>query len=620
MSATLATSIVIGAALAGGFKSTIGSAVSSVGQLNHAVGGLGSALVAVGAAWGTLRGIGALASMASDLDHQLAATGITAGMTREEVAQLRDDLRDLAVPEKTNQSVQELQRGFNALVSAGLDQAAAKAALPALGRTATAAQADIEDLSKTAFVLMDTLKVQPGALTAELDRLSFAGKAGAFELKDMARAFPTLGAAAKNLGLQGSEAVATLAAGLQMAKKGAADPAQAANNMANFMAKATAPDTVKRFQAHGVNLKRVLKEAMTNGENPMEVLLAKVQQMTKGDPFKIGELFGDIQVMDFLKPMLANMEEYKQLKADIMNKSGGTVDQDFARMMETNKELTKGFANAATKLGEAVGHSLLPPLNMVLTVITPIVEVLADVANASPVTTAAIVALGAGLTILPPAIAAAKMAWMAFDKSVKISPVGLAIGALVLAGTLLIDHWDAVKGFFIRIWDGVKENFSGFIKFLGPIGWAASAIIDNWQAVKEFMEPLFGGIADAWDVAGAKIMALWDKVSAPFNAVKEFLGFGDTPAEDVPQAAAPSQPAAQPGEAMNAAEQRGQAAMARTSPNAAAAAPAASGGDAAVKRIEVILSLPPGMRADVKSSAPGVSVIARTGPAMAGAN
>ncbi|MCQ6483119.1 hypothetical protein NPN19_25130, partial [Vibrio parahaemolyticus] len=34
--------------------------------------------------------------------------------------------------------------------------------------------------------------------------------------------------------------------------------------------------------------------------------------------FNLGEMFGDAQTVEFLAPMLANMEEYRQLKASAM--------------------------------------------------------------------------------------------------------------------------------------------------------------------------------------------------------------------------------------------------------------------------------------------------------------
>lgn len=658
---SLATNIIIGAALAGGFNSTIGSAVGGIGQINRAAGELSGTLLQVGQAWASLHAIGAAVSQASDFEHELKQAGITADMTNEQIAGLKNQLRGLAVPERTNQSMQDLLKGFTALVSAGLDKDKASAMVEALGRTATAAQASVDDLAKTAFVLTDTLGVAPEGMGKALDQLAFAGKQGAFELKDMARYFPTLGAAAKGLGLQGTEAVTTLGAALQIAKKGAADPSEAANNMKNFMAKIMAPETLKKFKEHGVDLVKVRNEAIAKGGNPFEALLEQVNKKTKGGQVDLlGQFFGDMQVQDFLKPMLANLEEYKRLKGDIAGASG-TVDTDFARMMETNKELLKGFNSQLGKLGEAVGSALLPPFNMALKAITPVMTVLGDMANASPATTAAIVAVGAAFTLLPPAITLATVAWKVLSTSVIASPIGLAIGAIAVGAGLIIDNWSAVQSFFSTIWNGVAEHWRTILAFTGPIGWAAIKIIDNWSQLKTFamgmwegistkwaalvevvapigktitgiFEAVWGKVTATWDAGVANIMAIWDKVRGPLTDFAKMMGWVDPKGETMPTVgaavAAKVNPAndnqVMPGKGIAAAEAKGAQVMAKGSD--ASAAGQASGqavaqtSAAAPQRVEVVLTLPPGMRADVRGASPGVTVIARTGQSMAGGN
>lgn len=660
---SLATNIIIGAALAGGFNSTIGSAVGGIGQINRAAGELSGTLLQVGQAWASLHVIGAAVSQASDFEHELKQAGITADMTNEQIAELKGQLRGLAVPERTNQSMQDLLKGFSALVSAGMNKDKASAMMEALGRTATAAQANVDDLAKTAFVLNDTLGVAPEGMGKALDQLAFAGKQGAFELKDMARYFPTLGSAAKGLGLQGTEAVTTLGAALQIAKKGAADPSEAANNMKNFMAKIMAPETLKKFKEHGVDLVKVRDEAIAKGGNPFEALLEQVNTKTKGGQIDLlGQFFGDMQVQDFLKPMLANMEEYKKLKADIAGASG-TVDTDFARMMETNKELLKGFNSQLGKLGEAVGSALLPPFNMALRVITPVVTVLGDMANASPTTTAAIVAVGAAITLLPPALTLATVAWRVLSASVMANPIGLAVGAIAIGAGLIIDNWGAVKSFSSTIWNGVTEHWRTILAVTGPIGWAAIKIIDNWSQLRTFamgmwegisakwaelvdavapvgeaitgiFTSVWGNITKIWDDGVAAILAIWDKVRGPLTDFAKMMGWADPKGESMPASAGTAVATndnqandnqVKPGAGIAAAEAKGAQVMAKgadasRSTASAGSQAAAQGAAAAPQRVEVVLMLPPGMRADVRGNTPGTTVIARTGPSMAGGN
>ncbi len=343
MSAEMAVNVLVGATLSGSFGNTLGSAIGQIGQLTAAAALIGSAV-----------------SGAMDFEHTLMQTGITGGMTDEAIKSLRTTLRDLSVPESTNQSVEQLEKGFNALVSAGMATDKAIDSLHSIGRTATATGASVEDLSKTAYVLVETLGVAPDALSKELDALAYAGKEGAFELKDMAQYFPMLGAGAKNLGLKGSDAVATMAAALQIAKRGAGDPSEAATNMANFTKALTSPNVLKNAKKAGINIKKIMKDAWAKGENPMDAVLDKIKEKTKGDPFKISKIFQDAQVQNFLKPMLADLDDYKQLKKDIASQSMGSVDTDYARMMTTVKEQALGLGNEIANLSDSIGKALLP--------------------------------------------------------------------------------------------------------------------------------------------------------------------------------------------------------------------------------------------------------------------
>lgn len=676
----LATNIVIGAALAGSFNSNIGHAVAGIGQINNAVSQLGGALAQVGGAWASLRGIGSAVSMASDLEHELMKAGVTADMTNEQIAALKEQLRGLSVPERTNQSMQELLKGFGALVSAGMDKDRASAMLEALGRTATASQASMEDLAKTAFILNDTLGVAPEAMGKALDQLAFAGKQGAFELKDMARYFPVLGAAAKEAGIQGEEAVATLGAALQMAKKGAADPSEAANNMKNFLAKMMAPETINKFKEHGVNVTKIFSDAMKKGENPIEVMLKKIDGMLGSDvtnrKARLGALFGDMQVQDFIRPMLANMGDYKKLKSDIM-KSSGTVDTDFARMMETNKELTTGFTVQLGKLGEAIGSALVPPMNLALKAITPIVTVLGEMATNSPATTAALVTFGSAVTLLPPAIGAVTVAWSILSKSMIASPIGLAIGAVAVGAGLIIDNWGAVKSFFSTIWNGVAEHWRTILAFTGPIGWMAIKIVDNFELIRSTALSLWNGVAEkwgelmtavapigeaisgvfegvwtkvtaAWDAGVSNIMAIWERVRGPLTDFAKMMGWiapdgGKIPAigsavrppaandnavnDNIPQVGSVVAVAnggtvmAPPGAGLAVSEARGAAIMGGSaSSGSASVGPTSGGSSVGSQHVVVELVLPPGMRAEMRGTAPGVAVIARTGQSRVGEN
>ena len=103
----------------------------------------------------------------------------------------------------------KLQESLNVLVASGIAPEKALDYMNVIGRTATAAQAEIVDISKTAFAVTDNLKVNVDDLAKTMDILAQAGKEGRFELKDMS-AFPSLTAGASMLGMRGVPAVSQL--------------------------------------------------------------------------------------------------------------------------------------------------------------------------------------------------------------------------------------------------------------------------------------------------------------------------------------------------------------------------------------------------------------------------
>nr|WP_068436194.1 phage tail tape measure protein [Magnetospirillum sp. XM-1]CUW41144.1 conserved protein of unknown function \ len=471
---TLGVSVLIGAALAGGYRSTIGRAMQGIGELDKGMAGLQRRALDVGQAWAGLYGINKVVTGAGDLQHTLMQIGITADMTDAEIEQLRQHLDHLSVPRQTNQSVKDLAKAYQALVSAGLENDKASTALRDVGRAATAATADIEDVAKMSFTLIDTLGIAPEGLGQELDRLAFAGKKGAFELKDMARYFPVLGAAAKEAGLTGSEGVATLGAALQMARKGAGDSSEAANNMANFFQKMMSKETLKNMEKRGVNVMKLMADAMKKGENPVEVYLKQLDKML-GDgstadglvkrQARLADLFGDKQVQDFIRPMLARIPEYTKLKAEIL-KSSGTVDGDYARILSTFNEQSKAAANAVEALGNAIGRSLMPPLGAAMALATPVISWLADVADKSPGTTMAITGVGAAMMVLPPALRLVAFGFRAVGIAMTANPIGLAVSGIALAAGLIYDNWVPIQFLFENFWTLAEarwQQFSGVI-------------------------------------------------------------------------------------------------------------------------------------------------------------
>jgi len=274
------------------------------------------------------------------VEHRLAALGNTAGMSAAELKAL--DARLTAASRTTNQFKADLLTANEQLIAAGLDWQKALDITPVLGKVATATQANMGDLAQTAYALTSNLQVPVDQMQAAFERLTVAGQSGQFELKDMAREFAKLGASMGALKLTGLENVSRLGAALQIARRGAGDASEAANNLQNFLAKIAAPEVQNNFKKFGIDLPRLLKGARERGLDPFLLTLKAIQRATGGDEFKLGELFGDMQVQNFVKPMLLYTEDYKRIVGEI-KAANGVIEGNFGRMMNTTAERWKQF-------------------------------------------------------------------------------------------------------------------------------------------------------------------------------------------------------------------------------------------------------------------------------------
>lgn len=528
-------------------------------------------------AWSEMRNaglaIGALAGAVSpmvraagNLEEQLSAFGLVAGVSDEQLTALRATLRGLS--REVNQSTDALLAGVGILVGRGMDYDAAVAAIGAIGKTATATGSSIEDMSGLAFSVMENLKVPAAELQQVLDIMAKAGDLGGFELKDMASYFPQLTASAAALGLEGANGVATLAAALQVAMKGASDAGTAANNFANFLQKATAPETVRNFEKFGIDIKQAMQDALLAGENPMEAMVDQIGQAIGADlegavaaaladgqsfeqaaaaleeRFNLGQLFGDAQVLNFLAPMIANIRDYQRIRDEAFS-ADGVVDEKFARMTENFNAATKGFGVAWANLSEAFGRSLLPVLTPALNVLSWLVNGLGDLIDQFPLVTSGITGLVTGFMLFRAASAGVSLALTflnggipalvarliglqgasaaaaaaqgglglsAMATSARMGAAGL-LGSVGALGRGLLGFArtaiPAVIGGLRMLTVAMMTNPIGLI--VGGIALAAGLIISNWEAIGPFFSRLWQGVQQA--------------IASPWEAIKTALSW-----------------------------------------------------------------------------------------------
>ena len=162
------------------------------------------------------------------------------------------------------------------MIRGDLDDATARRLLPLVQKTATAAQADPNEL---AMILVKGIKqgqFKVDEAEEVLEMALRAGDAGQFELKDQARWLPQLFSEGK--GMKGMGGYKQHLANLQAIAEVTGSSDQAGNAYYNLLGKLTAPDTAKNLEDFGVNLTKELEKAAIEGEDPVSAFVRIVEE------------------------------------------------------------------------------------------------------------------------------------------------------------------------------------------------------------------------------------------------------------------------------------------------------------------------------------------------------
>jgi TP901 family phage tail tape measure protein len=490
----------------------------------------GRMIDSVGMGYALARSLSAPLKDAAAFETQLEDIGQKAAIPRERLAALGAQLRQ--VGRQTNQAGSDIAEGMDALMGLGASETDALKLLPDIGKAATAYRASILGLSNAGYAALDNLKVPANQFGKALDAMAQAGKAGAFELKDMSQYFPALGAGYQALGQTGVPAVADLAAALQIVRKGAGDSSEAANNLKNVIQKIKAPQTIKAFKGMGVNLEKELTKATKRGLSPIEAIAEITGKTLKGDLSKMGDLFSDAQVQAGLRPLIQNMDLYRQIRADAM-KAQGVVQEDYDRRIRTGQGALLRMKATIEALSVSVGSALLPALSSIIDTIAPIVTRAAELAEQFPRvtaaiigTTAAVIGLRVALTglqfvglfakggLIAAATGFARIggAMLALINPVKlvrnvflalrVAMISTGVGAIVVAvaagGLLICNNWRGLSTMFTAFGSSFRNAIEPIIPIIRPV-------IDGARQLYESVSALLGpvdGLGQSWFAMG----------------------------------------------------------------------------------------------------------------------
>lgn len=289
-------------------------------------------------------------------EEAITRIGITADATDGQIKAMEGSLRSLAAG--TGKSFKEVSEGVNALVTGGTELKDALTAIPAITKAAQASGSEIQDVANTSMALTQNLGIQAKETERAFDILVAGGKAGKFELKDMARYLPTIAPAAAALGMKGEEGLMRIVTALQVVRNGVGTTEEAASAMQNVFQKMESEETSKKFGKMGIDLRKEMAKARAEGKDLLEVFVDLSDKALKGDLSKVPQLFTDTQFSNGMRALLTYRDLAKKVRADLDN-AAGSVNKDLGRVMKISQmelnKMSEAWDRATVAVGAFIG-------------------------------------------------------------------------------------------------------------------------------------------------------------------------------------------------------------------------------------------------------------------------
>jgi TP901 family phage tail tape measure protein len=292
----------------------------------------------------------------ADIERRMERIGITADASAEQTTAALDRVRqianDLEVP------VDNVIEGLESLVASGKSLDEALAFLPSVAGTAHAADAAFGDMATTADAIGSSLKIATGGMQNAFDIIAKGGKAGKFELKDMASELPSLAPAFAALGYEGEAGLKRLVASLQTVRLETGSSSEAATSFMDVLTKMQSETITNNFKKFGVDLRKEMASARKEGEDTLEAFIRLSNKAVKGDLSKLPQLFTDKQMLIGMRALMNNTQEFTGFMNELGN-AAGTVRKDLIRLSDDAQGSFDKLGNAWTKLKQSVGKGLV---------------------------------------------------------------------------------------------------------------------------------------------------------------------------------------------------------------------------------------------------------------------
>lgn len=392
---------------------------------------------------------------AAAMETRLARLGIVADKSNAEMRKLNEEIYNIAQNRSINVSADEIMSGMEQIVAKTGDFDAAAENIKNLGLVISATGASGEDAGAMIADLIEKFGIKtPKELLQTLDVLASQGKAGAFELADLATQGNRVMSAYAGIGRTGKTATAELGALMQIIRKGVGSSEQAATALEAYMRALNDVQTRKRLKNSGISLFEADDpKKMRSAVEIMKDVIAKAN----GDVAKIGRVFTSSEAMRAFSAASLEFQETKNFGSldSFMN-----VNSDGTALIGDSERMAATFESSVVSLKTAV-------------------ERFSNAALAEPIKE-----LAEALNKIDPE---------KLQSVLKTAAIGVGTVGTLVAGKKLWDVGSGIAGLF-------RKNKGGVSNPLIPSGGVQPVYVTNFGE----MGGGFGGYGAGYDKGGRK--------------------------------------------------------------------------------------------------------------------
>lgn len=453
---------------------------AGMGRIGDRIGGLGG----IAAGVSVVAPVEAFANYENVLRHIAITEGLSGDAVKPEIDRLTKLFAEDA--QKTGQSSESIAKAYYDLITTGIPRAILDRVIGAHSQAATAYNISPEALGPAVGALLQNYHIPEADIGSALSAMAQAAKEGRFKVEDFSRELPGVSGFMSTLGMTGREGADVGFAALETVMKNASNPGQAAADFNDALNYLTGNAAKRAFAQSGVDLPALLQAGEKAGKNPLDTILDKLAEMTKGqDPVKMAETLHAVlhnqQAEQALMALLQHREEFNTLKTKLDQVDPTVVQRDFNTAVADPITQVRLFRENFEQITRTIGEGFAPALQLVAHVLGDMKDAIDKLNELFPVwaprieaATGVVIALGAAIGLI---------------SLVAGGPVAVAIGAvmaLAVAADEIYNHWANIKAFFQDIWDsfkhGIDEVIADIDRLLAKFGVGPTLTPDGQRA------------------------------------------------------------------------------------------------------------------------------------------